>query len=53
MFWVRDDGEGAGAQDVVSVAGFNRAAGVDIAFCEDRPLELAPMNVTGGNVQVR
>lgn len=52
MFYAIDGGEGEGATDIVSVAGFNRAAGVDLEFCADRPLELAPLTVTDGNVQV-
>lgn len=53
MFWARDDGEGAGAADAVSIAAFNAAEGTDLQFCADRPLELPPLAVTSGNVQVR
>jgi hypothetical protein len=53
MFYAVDNGEGGGTADVVSVAVFNAAAGADIAFCANQPLELAAMTVTDGNVQVR
>lgn len=53
MFWVRDGGEGAGAEDIVSTAAFLGGEGDDLAFCENRPLELPPMIVTQGNVDVR
>jgi hypothetical protein len=53
MFYAIDDGEGGESADVVSTAAFNAAAGADLAFCENRPLELPPMTVTDGNVQVR
>lgn len=53
MFYAIDGGEGEGATDVVSIAAFNGAEGADLAFCEDRPLALAPLTVTQGNVQVR
>jgi hypothetical protein len=53
MFYAIDDGEGGESADVVSTAAFNGAAGADLAFCENRPLELPPMTVTDGNVQVR
>lgn len=53
MFYTIDNGEGEGAEDIVSTAAFNVAEGGDLAFCEDRPLLLAPMTVTDGNVQVR
>jgi hypothetical protein len=52
-FYAIDGGEGDGANDVVSVATFNGAAGADVAFCANRPLALAPLAVTSGNVQVR
>lgn len=52
MFYAIDGGEGEGATDVVSIAAFNGAEGADLAFCEDRPLALAPLTVTQGNVQV-
>lgn len=53
MFFAIDDGEGKDSADVVSVAVFNAAEGADLAFCADRPLELATFAVTQGNVQVR
>lgn len=53
MFYAIDDGEGDGAQDIVSIAAFNMPAGTDLEFCEERPLILAPLSVTDGNVQVR
>ena len=53
MFYAVDRGEGDGADDQVSVAVFNAAAGTELAFCESQPLELAVMAVTDGNVQVR
>lgn len=53
MFYAVDGGEGAGAGDVVSLAAFNQPGGADLGFCQDRPLELPPLQVTGGNVQVR
>ena len=52
-FYAIDGGEGSAANDVVSVATFNGAAGADVAFCANRALALAPLAVTGGNVQVR
>lgn len=52
MFYAIDDGEGAGAADVVSLAAFNQPEGTDLAFCDEKPLELAPLQVTDGNVQV-
>lgn len=53
MFYAIDNGEGDGAADVVSTAAFNAGAGADLTFCADRPLALAPFQVTDGNVQVR
>ncbi len=53
MFYAVDGGEGEGATDVVSLAAFNQPEGTDVAFCADRPLELAPLTVSDGNVQVR
>lgn len=53
MFYAIDGGEGEGATDVVSVAALNGAEGADLEFCEERPLALAPLTVTQGNVQVR
>lgn len=53
MFYAIDGGEGADAADVVSVAAFNLGEGADLAFCAERPLELPPLGVTDGNVQVR
>ena len=53
MFYAIDGGEGEGTTDIVSIAVVNAAPGTDLAFCADRPLELAPMAVTDGNVQVR
>lgn len=52
MFYAIDNGEGEGTPDVVSVAGFNMPEGADLAFCDERPLELPPLTVTDGNVQV-
>ncbi len=52
-FYAIDGGEGQAATDIVSIAAFNGAAGADLAFCANRPLALAPLTVTGGNVQVR
>lgn len=52
-FYAIDNGEGAGAGDIVSLATFNGAAGADAAFCADRPLVLPPLTITGGNVQVQ
>lgn len=51
--YVIDNGEGEGAADIVSTATFNGAAGGDAAFCNNRPLALAPLPVADGNVQVR
>ena len=52
--FVIDNGEGEGAAaDIVSLATFNGAAGADAAFCANRPLALAQLAVTDGNVQVR
>lgn len=53
MFYAIDNGEGGGDADVVSIAGFNMDEGVDQEFCAERPLGLAPLTVTDGNVQVR
>lgn len=54
MFYAIDNGEGEdAAPDIVSVAVFNGAAGADLAFCANQPLELAPLTVNDGNVQVR
>lgn len=54
MFCAVDNGEGDdAATDVVSLAAIDRPEGTDLAFCADRPLELAPLTVTDGNVQVR
>lgn len=53
MFYATDGGEGEGTTDIVSLAAFNLADGVDLQFCADRPLELPPLTVTDGNVQVR
>jgi hypothetical protein len=53
MFYAIDNGEGGSEPDVVSVAVFNGAEGADIGFCEEQPIELAPLTVTDGNVQVR
>ena len=53
-FYAIDNGEGANAPaDVVSTAGFNAAAGQDVAFCNDRPLLLPSFPIEQGNVQVR
>jgi hypothetical protein len=52
-FYAIDGGEGRAAIDIVSIATFNGAAGGDVAFCANRPLALAPLTVTSGNVQVR
>lgn len=52
--FVIDNGEGdAASADRVSLATFNGAAGGDLAFCANRPLALAQLTVTDGNVQVR
>jgi hypothetical protein len=52
--FVIDNGEGsADAPDRVSLATFNGAVGADLAFCANRPLALAQLTVTDGNVQVR
>lgn len=53
MFYAVDGGEGEGATDIVSSATFLGPEGSDQEFCADRPLELAQMTVTQGNVQVR
>lgn len=53
MFYAIDDGEGDGAADIVSLAAFNQDPGVDLQFCNEQPLELAPLAVAEGNVQVR
>lgn len=53
MFYAIDNGEGGEDADVVSLAAFNQPEGVDLAFCAEQPLELAPLTVTDGNVQVR
>lgn len=54
MFYAIDNGEGSGAPaDIVSLAAFNMPGGVDLEFCHERPLLLAPLEITGGNVQVR
>jgi hypothetical protein len=53
MFYAIDNGEGGDPPDIVSTAVFNAAAGVELAFCENQPLALAPFTVTDGNVQVR
>ena len=53
MFYAIDNGEGNGPPDIVSLAAFNFPAGTDLAFCANRPLELAQLTVTDGNVQVR
>lgn len=54
MFYAIDNGEGAASEaDVVSIAAFNQGEGADLEFCDERPLELGPLSVTGGNVQVR
>lgn len=52
-FYAIDDGEGATAADIVSIAAFNGPAGADLAFCANRPLALAPLTVTQGNVSVQ
>ena len=52
-FYAIDNGEGPDAGDVVSNAVFNGAAGADLAFCADRPLNLGFLAVARGNVGVR
>lgn len=53
MFFAIDGGEGGEATDIVSLAAINGAAGLDLAFCANRPLALPQLTVTQGNVQVR
>jgi hypothetical protein len=52
-FWAKDDGEGADAQDIVSVARINDRAGADVEFCTTHPKILPPIAVAQGNVQIR
>lgn len=52
-FWVEDHGEGGGAVDIVSLAGFNETQqGLD-DFCGLIQNLLPPRDVLHGNVQVR
>ena len=52
-FWAEDHGEGDDAQDIVSVARINDAAGRDVEFCTNHPKILPPIAVAAGNVQIR
>ncbi len=53
MFYATDNGEGGGTPDIVSLAVINGAPGADQQFCNEQLLELAPLTVTDGNVQVQ
>lgn len=53
MFYAIDNGEGGATADVVSLAAINRDEGADQQFCGEQLLELPPLTVTDGNVQVR
>lgn len=53
MFYAIDNGDGGTDADIVSLAAINRDPGADVQFCTEQLLELAPLTVTDGNVQVR
>lgn len=53
MFYAIDNGEGGTDADIVSLAAINRDPGADVQFCTEQLVELAPLTVTDGNVQVR
>lgn len=53
MFYAIDNGEGSADPDIVSIALINGAAGLDLAFCANQPLELPALTVDRGNVEVQ
>jgi hypothetical protein len=52
-FWAVDGGEGAGAQDIVSIARINDRDEAEAEFCTTLPKLLPPLAVEMGNVQIR